>query len=186
MKSLSEKVKLLPSHDLQGLLNVLAETHRDWFPAGFGRLEVTGETHYFAKIKGDVLHLSDAESLVPGFRPASDLRQALAAIQQQTPLTFNQEYDVELLWHEALHFQAEKIEQGGLLVETLTQFMARHTYPKLLKAIGADPLHARAIVEKGYGYPLAANPSESDRQCDLALDAARDAGFSRTGVRTAQ
>ncbi|HRZ53504.1 MAG TPA: hypothetical protein P5284_10080, partial [Candidatus Contendobacter sp.] len=105
MKSLSEKVKLLPSHDLQGLLNVLAETHRDWFPAGFGRLEVTGETHYFAKIKGDVLHLSDAESLVPGFRPASDLRQALAAIQQQTPLTFNQEYAVELLWHEALHFQ---------------------------------------------------------------------------------
>lgn len=44
-KSLSEKVKLLPSHDLQGLLNVLAETHRDWFPAGFGRLEVTDENH---------------------------------------------------------------------------------------------------------------------------------------------
>ena len=152
-ESLSEKVKLLPSHDLQGLLNVLAETHRDWFPAGFGRLEVTDENHYFAIIKGDVLQLSDAESLVPGFRPASDLRHALAAIQQQTPLTFNQEYAVELLWHEALHFQAEKIEQGGLLVETLTQFMARHTYPKLLKAMGADPLHAQAIIEKGYGYP---------------------------------
>jgi len=150
-KSLSERIGELSDSDLQGFFRDLAETHPNWFPT-IRQLEVTGEIHYFARIKGNILQLSDAAHWVAGFRPASSLHHALAAIRQSVPLTFNQEYAVEVLWHESLHLQATGIEKGGLLVETLTQFIARHTYPKLLKAMGSDAVQATAILEKGYGY----------------------------------
>jgi hypothetical protein len=37
------------------------------------------------------------------FNPLHEIKGAIAAIKQQTPFTFQQEYALESLWHEILH-----------------------------------------------------------------------------------
>ena len=37
-------------------------------------------------------------------------------------------------------------------METLNQFVARHTYPKFMETLGGEVRYADEILEKGYGY----------------------------------
>lgn len=91
------------------------------------------------------------------FNPAEEFRGALGAIKAGTPLSFNQEYAVEGLWHEFLHgksrSQPRKLSSIQLeAMETLNQFTARHTYDTFLKPFGVVPQHKQAILDNGYGY----------------------------------
>lgn len=91
------------------------------------------------------------------FNPAEELRGAFGAMKNKTPMTFNQEYAVEGLWHEILHAKSKtpprKLNRIQLeQMETLNQFSARHTYDEFLKPFGVKPVHKQDVLEKGYGY----------------------------------
>lgn len=91
------------------------------------------------------------------FNPTEELRGAFAAMKANTPLTFNQEYSVEALWHEILHGKSKRppVRLNSAQtqnMETINQFVARHTYPDFLKAFNTNPLHQKEILDNGYGY----------------------------------
>lgn len=92
-----------------------------------------------------------------GFNAAKELRGALAAIKKGEPLTFNQEYSVESLWHEIMH--AKTKTKRSLMssrqiasMETVNQFCARHTYDKFLEKLGGKATNKDKILSDGYGY----------------------------------
>ncbi|MBR8535407.1 hypothetical protein KDU71_07530 [Carboxylicivirga sediminis] len=94
-----------------------------------------------------------------GYNPAQALKEAFVAIQKNKPLTFNQEYAVESLWHEIRHAGAKgwhHYKYGTDLrkvpMETLNQFCARHSYDGFLKQLGGKAYHQKAIIEEGFGY----------------------------------
>jgi hypothetical protein len=69
----------------------------------------------------------------------------LAAAKQGTPLTFNQEYALEALWHGINHNRQLGLSSlRGMsrtalpeqLMETVNQFTSRHTYGELLAGMG--------------------------------------------------
>lgn len=92
-----------------------------------------------------------------GFNAAKELRAALAAIKKGEPLTFNQEYSVESLWHEILHAKT-KTRRSLMLpskvasMETVNQFCARHTYDNFLEKLGGKATNKDKILSDGYGY----------------------------------
>lgn len=92
-----------------------------------------------------------------GFNPLEDLRGALGAIKKGNAMTFNQEYSLESLWHEILHAKT-KTQPRDLSafqrqnMETINQFVARHTYDGFIEKLGGKATNKEAILEKGYGY----------------------------------
>lgn len=91
------------------------------------------------------------------FNPMEELKGAFGAIKKRQQLTFNQEYAVESLWHEILHAKS-KTKPTKLFswqiksMETVNQFVARHTYDDFLKRLGGTASHKNDILENGYGY----------------------------------
>lgn len=92
-----------------------------------------------------------------GFNPAQELKSGLGAIKRGEKLTFNQEYAFESLWHEILHaktktkpIQLSTFQKQNM--ETINQFVARHTYDKFLERLGGKSTNKTEILENGYGY----------------------------------
>lgn len=81
----------------------------------------------------------------------------MAAIGNRA-LSFSEEYSLESLWHELLHNQQLKIlalspsAEQKVLMETINQWSARHTYQTILTDMGIVPIHQAEIIEKGPGY----------------------------------
>lgn len=96
-------------------------------------------------------------TFVGNFNPAAELAGAFGAIKNGKTLTFNQEYAMESMWHEILHaktlapprqltsYQVEKME-------TVNQFVARHTYNDFIEAFGGRASNKQDILENGLGY----------------------------------
>ena len=92
------------------------------------------------------------------FCPNKDLKNALKKMRKGAPLTFNEEYSLESLWHEILH-SCQSIRDKSLLpkkdtliMETFHQWRARLTYGELLQAFGYTPRFATKTLNEGYGY----------------------------------
>ena len=93
------------------------------------------------------------------FNPAREVRDAFQAIVNGQALTFNQEYAMESLWHETLHAKAKGLVNHGMpaeitiiQMETVNQFVARHTYPQFIERFGGKATHRESILKDGYGY----------------------------------
>ena len=78
-------------------------------------------------------------------------------------LTRNEEYSIEVLWHEILHNKSlntailppiEAVDKGfsRVVAETINQLDARHTYGTLLTQLGGKPMHNEWVISNGYGY----------------------------------
>jgi hypothetical protein len=84
---------------------------------------------------------------------------ALTKIKQGEPLSFNEEYGIETLWHEILHNSQKYTQPDGMsverlrVVEGLHQALARQSYPTLMTALGAQAAHQEAIRKSGLSYP---------------------------------
>ena len=84
---------------------------------------------------------------------------ALTKIKQGEPLSFNEEYGIETLWHEILHNSQKYTQPGELsieglrVVEGLHQSLARQSYPTLMTALGAQAAYQDAIRKNGMSYP---------------------------------
>jgi len=94
------------------------------------------------------------------FNPADELLGAFKAAGKNIPLTFQQEYSVESLWHEVLHNRQKFVRIGAgritdaerPMMETVNQWYARRSYQELLAQMGATPVNQAKILTDGYGY----------------------------------
>lgn len=89
--------------------------------------------------------------------PLNELKGAFAAIKKGDKLNFNQEYALESLWHEILHAKTKskpKILSNPQVksIETVNQFVARHTYDGFINRLGGKAYNKKEILDKGYGY----------------------------------
>ena len=106
--------------------------------------------------KSDIT-ISDNTFLRLGFNPARDFKSALNSIKEGIELTFNQEYSIEALWHEILHAKTQSPPRELTVaqteaMETVNQFVARHTYSEFIETLGGKATHKKTILDKGYGY----------------------------------
>lgn len=101
--------------------------------------------------------ISSNTFLTIGFNPAEEFKAALSNIKAGNPLTFNQEYSIESLWHEILHAKTKTPPRQlttaqTQAMETVNQFVARHSYSDFLAKLGGKAAHKKAILDNGYGY----------------------------------
>jgi SPP1 gp7 family putative phage head morphogenesis protein len=150
--------------DLQEVNDVMMDWAKEnkWaFPRGYKFVNIGSEDNGIAwtDSKGGI-HISDlyhTDKDGKDYLPIVELRDAFANIYKGKALTFNQEYMVETLWHEIMHNRAKgatKIfpEHVKFPMETLNQWVARRTYPRFIRSLGAEPIHQQEILKKGYGY----------------------------------
>lgn len=144
---------------VQEKISGIAKQRPEWFPQGFNGIHAVSNAELFAgfdRNKG-VFYLSAADELVSGFSPAKELQEALAKITLSEPLTFNNEYAVECLWHEIMHgrtgVSAKRVEMGVEPIEEgLVQILSRYSYPELLKEMKREARHQDAIIANGLAY----------------------------------
>jgi len=88
------------------------------------------------------------------YNSLEELRGAFGAIKAGKNLTYLQEDAIESLWHEILHAKTKNRRYGYDLekMETVNEFVARHTYDALLRAFGGKASHKKQIIEDGVGY----------------------------------
>lgn len=108
-------------------------------------------------VGGSTITLSSHEFSSIKFNPLEEFRNGLGAIKSGNKMTFNQEYSFESLWHEILHSKTKSKPQklspiGTKNMETINQFVARHTYPDFIKKLGGEAMHQKEILDNGYGY----------------------------------
>jgi SPP1 gp7 family putative phage head morphogenesis protein len=107
---------------------------------------------------GSILTISSHNFEMPEhFNPLNELMAGMEAIKDGRQLTFNQEYAFEALWHEILHAKTNtkfyRLTSSQVRsMETVNQFVARHTYPQLIEAFGGNASNQDKILEDGYGY----------------------------------
>lgn len=93
-----------------------------------------------------------------GFNALRDLKTAWNKLAKGEELTFNEEYACESLWHELTHNRQKPGDLGRgdtpqrRVMEIVTQWTARRTYPRLLESLGGRAAHQKEILKKGYGY----------------------------------
>ena len=112
--------------------------------------------------RGNTLYIVDKDFTTASgtvFNPLHEVKGALKAVTLKEPLTFNQEYALESVWHEIRHAAAvgwkdhrnfTKTQTDAM--ETVNQFCARISYPNFIKSLGGKATHTRKVMEKGYGY----------------------------------
>ena len=139
---------------LQAVSKELAFKRSEWLPKGKLNIEPVDMPSGFAQTLTDkgIIKLSTNDAEMTGFIPAKNFISALRKIAVGDKLLFDEEYSVEIVWHEFLHLRTPNIE-GTYINETITQFVARHSYQELLKTIGVNmPIHQQDILAGGYAY----------------------------------
>lgn len=144
--------------DVRQALDLVALRRPQWFPGGLQGVHAVSNREFFAAFQQGHFYISTAEIPDLQFAPARELISAMAAIRGGRPLSFQQEYAVEVLQHELVHSAyplavADRHQIGGdELEECLVQLVARHRYPDLLRLFGTEPQHAESILLNGYAY----------------------------------
>jgi hypothetical protein len=127
---------------------------------GVNSVEYVDESYFMATNSHGKILLSTREfPTFDNFCPAKDLQEALRRLGAGEPLTFNQEYAVESLWHEVNHNrQVLGVRPGKgnvrhALMETVNQWVSRRSYQEAFDALGGYvPQRQAQVIASGYGY----------------------------------
>jgi SPP1 gp7 family putative phage head morphogenesis protein len=144
---------------LGGLMKEYAGQNPEAFCNGYRSIEETDGPYFMATrpIFGEFLVSKRTFVKSGNFEPSKNLLGALQNIRHGKELTFNEEYALESLWHEINHNRAKgfwplKNQSANRCMETLNQFVSRHTYPEFMQSLGGTARHQADVLAKGYGY----------------------------------
>ena len=123
---------------------------QNWVKEKGNRIEITRKNFY----KTD-----PTDGIQKRFNPAENVIGAIRAILVKEPLTFNQEYALESLWHEIRHAGSTGWKQyinytaeRRTAMETINQFCSRLSYSRFIESIGGKAIHQKHVLASGYGY----------------------------------
>nr|DAN68686.1 MAG TPA: minor capsid component [Caudoviricetes sp.] len=155
--------------EVEGIMLKYAELFPEDFRRGLGEVSFTNSPNFLMQhsmsyrpstnewIGKSTIEISNHTFAGIGFNASIQLREALGAIKKGEDLTFMQEYAIESLWHEILHAktQAPPIQLNRRQIEsmeTINEFIARHTYNEFIERLRGKAIHQQRILEEGYGY----------------------------------
>ena len=154
---------IMPIDDIRAKVVEIASIHPDYFSKGFrGIVAVSEESRYMSTTMDGMIHVNFATD-ENGFNAGTSLVSAFGKLSKGGNLTRNEEYSIEVLWHEILHNKSlnvailppiESVDKGfsRVVAETINQLDARHTYGTLLTQLGGKPMHNEWVISNGYGY----------------------------------
>lgn len=137
---------------------IIRERLSDEFSRGFREIRLTSATYFMATDLDGKIFISQRGWRKPDgsmFYPYRSLKNAFKKLGKE-PLSFDEEYAIESLWHEIVHNKqirslCDVYEKR--FMELTTQWYSRRSYQKLLKKLGDfSPMHQEEIKAKGYGY----------------------------------
>lgn len=143
--------------DLEPLLQQYHNENPGMFLNGFKGVKTKRASYFMATDGHGTIWISSLKSS-SGFNPQSRLISALKKISSNKELEFMEEYAIESLWHEILHNRAKgmqrlvKLSKQQIMMETLNQFVARHTYPEFMAKLGGKAVFADQVLAEGLGY----------------------------------
>lgn len=162
------KGELPTNQEIKNIFLKYAELSPEDFRGGLGQIKVLKSGSYLMQHSMSYKRLSrewvgqstisiSSATFSNGFNPIEELRGALGAIKKGHKMTFNQEYSLESLWHEILHAKTktkpyELSEFHKQRMETINQFVARHTYDKFIEKLGGKATNKADVLDNGYGY----------------------------------
>lgn len=127
---------------------------------GVTSVTVNRESYFMATYCDGRFMLSEKDfSLSNGksFNPAKNLKSAWNKLSAGKPLTWEEEYACESLWHEITHNRQKRSHLPGKstklnIMEIVTQWTARRTYHLMLEELGGSAGHQKDIIRNGLGY----------------------------------
>ena len=125
--------------------------------AGLKRVSIARQDYFLATNSNGLLMISN-KTHHGGFNATKNLKSGWNKIANKKPMTWDEEYAFEGLWHELIHNQQKTGDLGKgnstkrRNMEIVTQWTARRTYQKLLKKLGVKPKHQTEIIKQGLGY----------------------------------
>jgi SPP1 gp7 family putative phage head morphogenesis protein len=160
-EGLADRFEVNSIDDLNPLFTAYNQENPDVLVNGFSSISETSADYFMATWpqRGEfAVSNTRRYDVGGGFHPAGNLVGAMQKIRNKIPLTFNEEYAVESLWHEICHNRAKKYAvtswtgAARINMEALNQLVARHTYPDFLAKLGGEARFSTEVLENGYGY----------------------------------
>jgi SPP1 gp7 family putative phage head morphogenesis protein len=143
--------------DVEQAIRVYADMHPESFRAGFAGLKIVSDDYFMAtNPTNGMIYLSNRK--FKDFMPSKDLVNAFNKLRLKHALTFEEEYAIESLWHEINHNRVKryvrmiKHSTQYKVMETINQFVSRHTYDKFMRDLGTKAQMKKVIIENGWGY----------------------------------
>ena len=168
MRSGDESIKLTPTpiKDISSIkekMAKIAEENSTYFARGYKDIvPISAEGAGYMSTDADGLIKLNFATDKNGFNAGESLLSAFEKIKGNTPLSFNEEYSIEVLWHEILHNKSlnttslppisSHLGFPRCVAETINQYVARSSYGDFLKGLGRESIHAKAIMDGGYSY----------------------------------
>jgi len=163
-EALIEKYDLQTIQDVERLVIDFAETHRNMFFYTAKKVVVEEKRrNYVMSCKG---YPDRTATIFINKKYEKALISALQNLRNKARLTKGDEEMLSTLWHEFIHLRTVNLYSANLrrrfsrparkLMETLTEFIARHTYDRFLDMLrpGTMPNYQKEIIEAGMGYQL--------------------------------
>lgn len=167
MRSADTTIKLDPTpiQDITSIrlkIDEIAKAHPEYFARGYrGIVAVSKENGYMSTTMDGLISVNFATDK-NGFNAGESLLSAFEKLKGNSPLTFNEEYSIEVLWHEILHNKSKNtavlppidshLGFPRCVAENINQYIARSSYGDFLRQLGRDPIHTEAIMTNGYSY----------------------------------
>jgi hypothetical protein len=169
----TEITGLVPTEKLdlsrvRSAMKKIAQENKDYFRRGYVGMFIApdGEKYFMSTNINGQIFVNFAQK--DGFDAGTSLVSAFEKLENGVALTQNEEYSIEVLWHEILHNKSKNtvnlpattvINMGfqRVVAETVNQLVARHTYPDFLSKLGGKAIHKDWILANGYGYSATVN-----------------------------
>jgi hypothetical protein len=154
-----DKYEFRSIQDVEKLVIDFAETHKDLFFYTATKVVVKEGANYNMACVG---YSDRTGTIFINKKYEGMLITALQNLRNKVPLTIEDEKILSTLWHEFTHLRTINLfktlrhftDYHRWLMETLTEFIARHTYDRFLSMLrpGIKPNHLREVIEDGMGY----------------------------------
>ncbi len=158
-EALAKRFPVKTPADLEQLLKAFDTENPGHFQMGFKSVKVERTEQFLmaASQTGDVFLSSVTQG---GMNAKTDLLKGIGKIGKGQELEPHEEYAIEALWHEIGHARSKGWPAKGFkeppyatqVMETLNQWVARHTYPEFMKLLGGEAKYQPQILAEGLGY----------------------------------